>query len=371
MNAVGTRPRIRVLVIEDSASVRDLLVYILGKDPGIEVVATGADGVEAVELARRHRPDVITMDIHMPRLNGLEATRRIMETVPTPIVIVSASASHSEVEATFEALQAGALAMVDKPQGLGQTAGRGAADKLLETVKLMSEVKVVRRWPRVAAPAAEADAAAPAVADLAPGMDSPPAGARAAAAIGVVAMGASTGGPVVLQTILAGLPAGLLAPVLIVQHISVGFTEGFVEWLAHSTGFPVHLAEDGAPARAGHAYVAPDGLHLGVAPGPRLALAAGPPEHGHRPAVAYLFRSAARAFGPGAAGVLLSGMGRDGAEELRLMKERGAVTIAQDRESSAVPGMPGEAIRLDAAHYVLSPERIAATLGQLVGTGRG
>ncbi len=353
MSKAGGSKRIRVLVVEDSPVVRELLVYILGRDPAIQVSGTAADGEEAIEAVTRAKPDVITMDIYMPRMDGLDATRKIMETVPTPIVIVSGSFNRKEVAATFRALEAGALAIVEKPSSIDLPDGEAAANKLVQTVKLMAEVKVVRRWPRK-----EAVLATPAL----------PAAARKplAAEIKMMAIGASTGGPLVLQTILRGLPKNFPIPIAIVQHIASGFTEGFIEWLGQSSGFPAQVAAHGGQLLAGHAYVAPDGFHMKVEAGNRVALSRDGPENGHRPSVSCLFRSVATVFGSGAIGVLLSGMGKDGAKELLLMKEKGAMTIAQDRESAVVPGMPGEAIDLGAAMYVLTPDKIVETLGDLV-----
>lgn len=340
---------IRVLVAEDSIVARDLLVYILSRDPRLEVVGTASNGVEAIELTRKLHPDVITMDIHMPKMDGLEATRAIMETTPTPVVVASSTMLSYEVAATFRILEAGALAMVEKPSVFSGD----AAAKLVETVKLMAEVKVVRRRPRNLAAAAEAQAPAPV--EIVP-----------TAPVRVVAMGASTGGPLVLRTILAGLPTDFSAPVMITQHISPGFTDGFAQWLGQSSGFPVKLAGAGERLMPGRAYVAPDGMHLGVAAdgagGCRAQLVDTPPEHGHRPAVSWLFRSLNAACGSEGIAVLLTGMGRDGAAELKRLHEGGALTIAQTPESSVVPGMPGTAIGLGAAALVLPPERIADAL---------
>jgi two-component system chemotaxis response regulator CheB len=297
------------------------------------------------------------MDIHMPRMNGLDATRRIMETQPTPIVIVSGSSDPKEVATKFHAMEAGALAVIARPRGIGHPECETAARELVQTVKLMSEVKVVRRWPR--SRRGRAVPSTPAVEVKAALTD-----------IQVVAMGASTGGPLILQTILSGLPKDFSVPVLIVQHMASGFVQGFVEWLAQTSGFPVHIAADGEQLLPGHVYVAPDGVHMGVKQGQRIALSQDEPENGLRPSVSYLFRSVANVFGPQAVGVLLTGMGIDGAEELKLMKDQGTVTLVQDKESSVVHGMPGEAIRLDAATYVLSPEKLAAALIRLVKKGR-
>jgi two-component system chemotaxis response regulator CheB len=343
---------ITVLIVEDSPVVRDFLQHILNADLEIQVIGTASDGQAALHAVQRQRPDVITMDIYMPKMNGLEATRLIMETHPTPIVIVSGSVDTDEVTITFRAIQAGALAVVPRPQGIGHPAHEAAAKELVQTVKLMSEVKVVRRWPRL-----RSERAVPA----APKVDVP----SAPPTIQIVAIGASTGGPPALQAILSGLPKDFPVPVLIVQHMARGFVQGFAAWLTHSCGFPVQVAADGEPLVRGHAYVAPDGFHLRVGLEYRIVLSRDAPENGLRPAVSSLFRSVAHVFGCHAVGVLLTGMGKDGAEELKLMKDQGAVTIAQDKHSAVVHGMPGEAIKLEAATYVLPPERIATMLTRL------
>lgn len=343
---------IKVLVVEDSPVVREFLIHVLNSDPDIRVVGTARDGEEALETVRRQRPDVITMDIHMPRLNGLEATRRIMETDPTPIVIVSGSEDPREVATTFDAMEAGALAVLRRPAGIGHPEHEATARELVQAVKLMSEVKVVRRWPRARR---EAPAPRPSKMGLAP----------ESAEVRIVAIGASTGGPPVLQTILAALPKDFPAPVLIVQHMAAGFVRGFVEWLAKSCDLPVHVAMHGELMLSGHVYVAPDEFQMKVERGGRITLTRDAPENGLRPSVSYLLRSVAEVYGSEAVAGLLTGMGRDGAEELRLLKEKGAVTFAQDKASSVVHGMPGEAIRLDAAMLILPPDKIAAVLTNL------
>ena len=344
---------IKVLVVDDSAVVREFLVHILSSDPVITVIGTAGDGEEALDIVRRQRPDVITMDIHMPKMSGLEATRLIMETDPTPIVIVSGTEDPSEVATTFNAMDAGALALLRRPAGIGHPDHEAMAQDMIQTVKLMSEVKVIRRWPRKR-PAASA-------------LRTGNAGlARESARIRVVAMGASTGGPPALETILAALSKDFPVPILIVQHMAPGFIKGFARWLATSTGMPVHVATHGESLLPGHVYVAPDDHQMKVEREGKIALTKNDPEHGLRPSISYLFRAVAAVYGADAVVGLLTGMGRDGASELRLLKEHGAVTFAQDRESSVVHGMPGEAIKLDAAMLVLPLEKIAAVLTNLV-----
>ena len=346
---------IRVLVVEDSSTVREFLLQILGSDPAIEVVATAETGEEALEAVERFRPDIITMDIHMPRMNGFDATRRIMETHPTPIVIVSGAADATDTAKAFRAIESGALAVLSKPAGVGHPDHQQSTAELVRTVKLMSEVKVVRRWPRYRPADVVPETSLGKEIRLQTTHSQPR----------IVAIGASTGGPPVLQTILAALPGNFPVPVLIVQHIAAGFTQGLVEWLAQSSSLSVHIPTHGQSVLPGHVYVAPDGLHMAVGADGHVQLRSGEPENGLRPSVACLFRSVAKAYGSSAVGVLLTGMGKDGAWELKLMKEQGAVTIAQDRETSVVHGMPGEAIRLGGATYVLPPEKIRLALASL------
>ena len=344
---------INVLVVEDSRVIRDYLVYVLESDPEIRVIATAADGEEALARVSGQRPDVILMDIHLPGMDGLEATRRIMASDPVPIIVAcTATTSFGQVHTAMGALEAGALAVLKKPRGLGDPDAEADSTAIINTLKLMSEVRLVRRFKRSGAVAASV---AGAVAVPAPrevvGMD-----------VGIVAIGASTGGPPVLSQILSRLPPALAAPILVVQHIAAGFTTGFAEWLGTSSGLPVHVAASGESPLPGHVYVAPDDHHLRVGPGRELQTTRDAPHNGLRPSVGSLFRSGAERFGRRAIGVLLTGMGRDGAEELKLMADRGALTVAQNEESCVVFGMPAEAIKLGAARYVLPPQQIAELL---------
>lgn len=345
--------KIRVLIVDDSAVARNVLTHVLESDPRLQVVGTASNGDEAVDAVNQKKPDVVTMDYHMPRMNGLNATRKIMESHPLPIVIVSATTSRDEVAVAHSLLEAGALAVVEKPAGPGHPRHEAMVRELVQTVRLMAEVKVVKRWPRRGGGVASAPARA--AAELKPLPDD----------VRLVAIGASTGGPLVLQAILSALPRNFPAPIAIVQHISTGFTHGLVAWLAQSSGVPVHVAKHGERLLPGHAYIAPDELHMTVTRDGHVSLGRDAPEHGHRPAVSPLFRSVAQTLGRNAIGILLTGMGKDGAEELKLLRDKGALTIAQDRQSSVVHGMPGEAIHLDAASHVLSPPEISAALAKL------
>jgi len=343
---------IKVLVADDSPVARMLLVHLLESDPQIHVIGAVSNGQAALEFLHENQANVVLMDIQMPGMDGFEATRLIMESRPVPIVICTATTDPREIATTFRSMEAGAVACVEKPVAQEHADFALLAANLLQTVKLMSEVKVVRRWPQLRA----ASIALPA---------SRPEETRAAS-IKLIGIGASTGGPPVLQTILGSLPKDFPIPVLIVQHIARGFLPGLVEWLNQTTGWQVHVASYGTTTLPGHAYLAPDDFHMGVGKSGRIVLTHEQPHNGLRPAVSYLFRSLAEAWGPSAIGVLLSGMGKDGSAELKLMKDSGATTIAQDRESSVVHGMPGEAIELGGATHVLPADKIADILITLV-----
>lgn len=339
---------IRVLVVDDSPTVRELLAYILGSDPEIDIVGCAADGEEAVRMAQERKPDVITMDLHMPNVNGFEATRTIMQICPTPIVIVSGSVDREEMGASFHAIEAGALVVVQRPFGPGNAAHHETSNALIRTVKSMAEVKVVRRWARNARRTRNG------AAEAAAGAQKP--------SRKLVVIGASTGGPAVLREIFAELPSGYPLPIMVVQHMSSGFVAGFAEWLSSATGIAVGIAEHGASLVGGRAYLAPDGFQMGVTRDLRITLLHAEPEHGMSPSVSYLFRSIHKDLCRSTAAVLLTGMGKDGALELRHLKENGAITIVQDRATSAVYGMPGEALKQDAARLVLGPAEIGRML---------
>lgn len=345
---------IRVLIVEDSPVASELISHILSSDPGIQVMGVANNGREAIKSINKNKPDIVTMDLNMPGMDGFETTRTIMETVPVPIIIVTGMTGMSEIEMSFRAIEAGALAVLQKPYGIGHPDYEANANELITTVKLMSEIRVVRRWRTTAKKT-------PATDKVVNSISIQPADIR------IVAMGASTGGPPVIEKILASLPKNFSVPLLIVQHIAPGFIQGFVEWLGQTSALPVHVAFNGSIIRPGHVYFAPDGAQMKVDSIGRVSCTGDPSENGLRPSISYLFRSVAKMFEKNAVGVLLTGMGKDGAEELKLMKEKGAVTIAQDEESSAVFGMPGAAVKLDAVSYVLPPEKIAEVLAELNG----
>lgn len=342
---------------------RQYLEHIINSDDQLQVVGVARNGEEGVRLARLKRPDIVTMDIHMPGMDGYEATRRIMEECPVPIVIVTANWHREELRNSFQAMEAGALMTMEKPPGPGHPRSERLVAKLVQTIKTMSQVKVVRRIPSKEVKGYTVRAI-PSV---------PP--ARGKQRVDLVAMGASTGGPPVIKEIISGLNQGFSLPVLVVQHITSGFLDGMVEWLSSETGLLVRVASQGERIRGGCVYFAPDGHHMGVTGDGRIMLSNGPAENGVRPSVSHLFRSVARAYGARSAGVLLTGMGKDGALELAQMREKGAVTVAQERESCVVYGMPAEAVRLNGAVHLLPPAGITGFLNsiekQALGQGEG
>ena len=352
----------KALIVDDSLTAREYLKYILHSSGDFQVVGMAEDGEEAIEKVKLTHPDVVIMDFYMPKMNGNEATRKIMESYPVPIVAVSATWTPEVVGEAFKAMEAGAVAAVAKPRGTFNSGYEEGVAKFVQTVRLMSEIKVVRRiakYHRSEGPSEESlkDHASKRIQVIEPRAD--------IRHVDIVAIGASTGGPPVIEHILSSLPRKFPVPILIVQHISQGFLEGMVEWLGRKVQVPVLIPKDGDSIASGHVYFAPCGFHMGVTPKGRIVLSQDPPEKSLRPAVSYLFRSVVSAFGEKAIGILLTGMGADGAVELKMMKDRGAITIAQDKESSVVHGMPGEAVRLGGVNYVLRPKEIASMLGRL------
>jgi two-component system chemotaxis response regulator CheB len=339
--------RLRVLVADDSPAARMLIRGILEADPGVEVVGQAADGLEAVNLAGRLAPDVITMDVDMPGVDGLEATRRIMASAPRPIVLVSGAFPPDQLGNSFLALEAGAVTLLGKPPAPGSPAFRREAAELVATVKLMAGVKLVRRSDRRGADRKTFVFTAP---------ESP------VAPLEVVAISASTGGPPALAAVLRSLPADWSVPVLVVQHIGAGFDTGLVRYLEDCSPVPVSLAGDGRALDGGGVHVCPAEWHLGVTAGKRLRVTAGEPIDGYRPSGNHLFRTVAAVYGPGAAGVVLTGMGRDGAEGLLALRRAGGLAIAQDQATSVVYGMPRQAVLRGAAEAVLPLRAIGGAL---------
>jgi two-component system chemotaxis response regulator CheB len=345
--------RIRVLVVEDSLTVRKRLVEALSEDPEIEVVGEAQDGKEGIELCERLRPDVVTLDMMMPVMTGVAAAEYIMAHFPTPILVVSASTNRGELFRTYDALAAGAIDVLDKPDG-SEPADEWE-DRLRRTVKLVARIKVITHLRGRFGPATRAPQPRP---PPAPSPRSPrPGGAS------LVAIGGSTGAPGAVLEILRRLPRDFPAPILLVVHINEPFGAAFAEWLDGQSPLRVRYARDGERTFAPGAGVrmAPPGRHLVVQRGV-LRLTDGPERHSCKPSVDELFASLAAEAGPQTLACLLSGMGRDGADGLLAIRRAGGATIAQDEATSVVFGMPREAILLGAADQVLPVDEIGAAL---------
>jgi two-component system, chemotaxis family, protein-glutamate methylesterase/glutaminase len=340
---------IRVLVVEDSPTARGLLVMALSSDPEIEVVGQASTGEDAVRKTAELRPDLVTMDIHLPGIDGFEATSRIMQETPTPIVIVS-GLDVGDMSVSMNALCAGALAVLAKPVGPADPRYRESAAEMTATVRAMAAVKL----------ASGADAPGT-MRSADPGMGL---AAVAGPPIAAVGLAASAGGAAALHRILSDIPVGFPAPILIVQQMADDFRGGFVDWLSSGTAMRVKLAEPGEPLVAGTAFLAPDARHL-VADGGIVGLLDEPPVDGASPSATVLFRSLARTFGARAAGVVLTGTGRDGIAGLRELREAGGRVLAQDAESSLVAETATAAIEAQLPHAVLRSDDIGAALNEL------
>lgn len=394
---------VRVVIIDDSALMRRMIAGMLSRDPDIQVVGEARDGHEGIRLVETLRPDVVTMDVYMPNLDGLATTEHLMAYCPTPILVLTASLSSSEVDITFQMLGAGALEVVEKPSSAEPGAIERATRDLIRRIKVLARVKVVthlRGRRRLTEEQHEARRNARSQSQREPaGRDGParrgtqPAqpGAVVSPAIEpphtsllstppdfpLIVIGASTGGPRIVHRILADLPRDLPAAVLVVQHIAEGFSSGMVEWLQSASALPVALAVQDQAFRPGHVLVVPDQRDLLITAQCQVHLTQAPLLI-QRPSIDVAMQAAAEIFATRAIGVLLTGMGRDGAFGMLAIQRRGGYTIAQDEQSSTIFGMPRAAIQLGAAIEVLSPQQISPRLvalaqqrssGQLSGRG--
>ena len=357
---------IRVMIVDDSASVRRALGDIVASDKGLEVFATAGDPYVAVEKMNRGMPDVMILDIELPRMDGITFLKRIMTQNPIPVVICSSHTTQGS-EAMMKALEAGAVEVITKPAMNSQEAYRESARQICEAVRAAAAARLsnLRRRggppPPPVPPKQNADAVIPPLNDsLRPG-----AIARIPRTERIICIGASTGGPEALKVVLEGLPSSTPG-IVIVQHMPSGFTGAFARRLDSLCAMSVKEAADGDVIRRGQVLIAPGNRHMSVQRRNTtytVSVFDGPPVSRHRPSVDVLFRSAAQAAGPNATGALLTGMGDDGATGLLEMRQMGALTIAQDEATSVVFGMPKEAIARGAAELILPLERVAAALG--------
>lgn len=352
---------IRVLICDDSAVMRALLADIIGREPGMEVVGTAADALVAREMIRSREPDVLTLDVEMPQMDGLAFLERLMRLHPMAVVMISSFTERGS-DASLRALELGALEIVGKPAARSPEALAEYAGQLVERIRAAHQA-----WERMRTAARPRPLVRPIVPPPVAALSAVRSDAASRSAGGrIIFIGASTGGTEAIKEVLQRLPAAT-PPILIVQHMPEMFTTSFARRLDGLSAMRVKEADSGERIVPGTVYIAPGHSHLSirrVGTGYQCELARSEPVNRHRPAVDVLFRSAAEQVGAAAVGVLLTGMGKDGAAGLRQMRDAGAWTIAQDQESCVVYGMPREAAALGAAVQVLPLSEIAASVLQ-------
>ncbi|HEY0073909.1 MAG TPA: chemotaxis-specific protein-glutamate methyltransferase CheB [Abditibacteriaceae bacterium] len=358
---------IRVFLVDDSPLALVMLQRMLATSPDIEVVGTACNGREALAVFERTKPHVICTDYHMPEMDGLALIQETMAVFPRPILVISSTIDPAERHKAFPLLAAGAVDVFAKPNAA--TPFEQAAAELVQKIKLLSGVIVItHRRSGVNAVASGAVVTRPTAPPVALDHVLPVLPPCKAGLIRIVAVGASTGGPQVLQTIFSALPANFPCPILCVQHISQGFLSGLVEWLDAQCRLRVKIASNGEVAMPGTIYFPQESTHLEIDSQGRLIYAYTPPVDGHKPSVTVTFDSVARHYGHSALGILLTGMGADGASGLESIMRAGGTTLAQDETSCVVFGMPRQAILRGAAHYVLPPDELTRSLIRLTST---
>lgn len=347
---------IRVLLVDDSVLALVILRRILSSAPDIQVVGTAINGKEALGLVPQLQPDVICTDLHMPVMDGFEFTKAVMERFPRPILVVSVSVQENQTYNIFQLIDAGAVDVMAKPRGGLESESGMNAQELISKIRILAGVVVLRKRGKIA----------------------PEGGSTGRSAFSwheapqsrIIGIGASTGGPQAFQEILSRLPADFSLPLICVQHISAGFTQGLVDWLSAQCKIRVQIAATGTVPQQGTAYFPQEGAQLVVDQHGKLDCSNEQIFGGHRPSINITFTSLAQYYGNSAVGVLLTGMGRDGIEGMQAIAQSGGTTIAQDEESSIVFGMPKEAIAANAARYVLSLSDIGTALARLPPSGK-
>ena len=362
---------IRVFIVDDSPIARVVLSKMVNAAPDMEVVGCAVDGEEALTMIPRLRPQVVLTDLHMPKRDGLSLTREVMMRHPLPILVVSVSVHQDDNDQNiFELLEAGAIDVFPKPRGGLESAGEALTQELATKIRILSGVVPIRRHR---AAALQQDGRAGRLPGGFQSTVAPPLSGAAPVAVTsvptLIAIGASTGGPQALLTIFAALPAKFPLPILCIQHISLGFLDEMVSWLNLHTPLMVRVAQSGETPKPGHVYFPPEDKHLTLNERGCFVMGAGTERDTHRPAVDVTFQSVAQVCRAGGVGVLLTGMGRDGADGMLAIAQSQGVTIAQDEESCVVFGMPKQAIDLGAVGKVLPVTAIARELCRLAGVG--
>ena len=347
--------RIKVLIVEDSQLTAELVGVMLSRDPEIEIVGIARDGAQALKMVEILRPDIITMDVEMPVMDGVEATKQIMGRFPTPILVLSSTIFSGGQCKVFQIISYGALEAIEKDKFFSEgEVNEAAADELVEKIKLLSGICVLRHP----------------LANIENKMNdrrvSQTSVAKVAGSNRVLGIAASTGGPPAIAEVLKSLPKDFSAPIAIVLHISDGFVEGLVNWLDSQVSLGVKVAEDGEDMKPGVVYIAPSYFHMQVTGDSKVSLIKGDKVCGMMPSGTVLFESIANAFGNRSCGVILTGMGKDGSEGLKEIHDSKGLTIAEAESTCVIFGMPKEAIDIGAVDHVLElgeiPQKIISWL---------
>ena len=347
---------IKILIADDSETETKLLRYMIHSESDMEVIGCAKNGKEAVEMAKRLKPDLITMDINMPVQNGFEAIQAIMMNNPTPIVVISSTVNDSGLNTAFLALDAGALSVIDKPVNIQDPNFERVRKDMIDILRVMAEIKVVTKRPKIKA-----------------ALDNiiSPNSKLCKRSYELVAIGSSVGGPQALKNILSKLPADFPVPIVIVQHMTPGFIEGFCKWLNQYSKLHVKCVGYNEILKSGNVYVAPDHHHFKIAHDSNNNLVAhlykGEPVNGFHPSINVMFHSIARNFADKSIAMLLTGMGNDGSQGLLEIKQKHGHTLIQDPESCVVFGMAGVAQSLGGADTVVELDKIADYLIKITG----
>jgi len=342
---------IRVLLVEDSQISLVILRRILSASPLIEVVGEAHTGLEALELIPQVQPDVICTDLHMPQMNGLDLTSEVMERYPRPILVISASVQEEDTHQVFLLLEAGAVDIFPKPRAGLMLNDKLLNQELINKIQILSGVKVLTKKRKLSSQGNTQETGHRSTFS-----------SKSYPKPKIVVIGASTGGPQALSELFAQLPVNFPVPVICVQHICLGFLQGFIDWLANSCRLPIQIAQPGEMPKSGKIYFPPEQQHLELDASGRFICSDSPPLEGHRPSATVTFKSFAKFYGKTTVAILLTGMGRDGAQGMQVVAQAGGFTIAQDEATSVVFGMPKEAIALGAAKQVLPIGAIAPML---------
>jgi two-component system, chemotaxis family, protein-glutamate methylesterase/glutaminase len=382
---------IRVLIAEDSPVVQRVLAALLSDEKGIEIVGIVGNGKDAVDTCRKLRPDLVTMDIFMPEMDGLQATRKIMKEFPTRIVIISSMVNSKDLRTSFEAMRSGAIEVVEKPHGLLSGNYSEVKAALIRVIRQMMAARPQNRFSWMSSkpwsptgnvavsspqqrtsgyPSRQQKIEVPSITpDVPEQHEQTQVGPVTTIPLGfvprVVCIGGSTGAPAVLFDVLSSLPSNYPYPIVVAQHIATGFVSGMVDWLDSSLALDVKVAERNDILRPGLVVVAPDDCHLMLAPDYRVKLVGASDGELYTPSIDIFFESVAESYGATALGIILSGMGRDGAQGLLKMRNYGAMTFGQNESSSVIYGMPKEAANIGAVVQEMSPPEMITMLNKL------